>query len=183
MKITEDNFIEELKYKNEDALYYFIENYGWIIKTVMSRYLFYLEEYKDECFNDCLLGIWNNIDSYDGDRSSFTNWVSVIARYNSIDYVRKYLKYKEEKNIEDFNIESEDIIDEILRKEVANELNNMLKNLSKKDQMLFEKFYFKNKTANDISKETNMTEENIYTRLSRGRKKMKDIFEGRKNNG
>ena len=59
----------------------------------------------------------------------------------------------------------------------------MLKNLSKKDQMLFEKFYFKNKTANDISKETNMTEENIYTRLSRGRKKMKDIFEGRKNNG
>ena len=37
LKITEDNFIEELKYKNEDALYYFIENYGWIIKTVMSN--------------------------------------------------------------------------------------------------------------------------------------------------
>uniref|UniRef100_UPI0039047390 sigma factor n=1 Tax=Gudongella sp. SC589 TaxID=3385990 RepID=UPI0039047390 len=92
MRITEDNFIQEIKKRNEKALEYVIENYGWILKTVLKKHLFYLQDYYDECMNDCLLAVWENINNYNPEKSNFKNWVGGIAKYKSIDYTRKYLK-------------------------------------------------------------------------------------------
>lgn len=108
MIITKDNFIDELKNKNEDALYYVIDNYSWILKTVISKHLFKIKDYEEECINDCLLGIWNNIDLFNPEKSSFKNWVAGIAKYKSIDYLRKYLKDSENENI-DFILQIEKI--------------------------------------------------------------------------
>lgn len=65
MQITEDNFIEQLKNKNEKALEHVIDNYGWILKSVIKKHLFYLPDYHEECLNDCLMSIWENISYYD----------------------------------------------------------------------------------------------------------------------
>lgn len=120
LKITEENFIEEMKKRNEKSLEYVIDNYSWILKTVLKKHLFYLMDYYEECMNDCLLAIWNNIDSYNPDKSSFKNWVGGIAKYKSIDYTRKYLSYLEIKNIDDENISTEDnSLKKILDKEVS----------------------------------------------------------------
>ena len=43
MKINEDNFIEQLKFRNEKALEYVIDNYGRIVKSVVKKHLFSLE--------------------------------------------------------------------------------------------------------------------------------------------
>ena len=56
--ITEENFIEQLKKRNQRALEYVIENYGWIFKTVLKKHLFYLRDHYDECMNDCFLSIY-----------------------------------------------------------------------------------------------------------------------------
>jgi hypothetical protein len=45
LKITEENFIDEMKKGNEKALEYVIDNYAWIIKTVLKKHLFYLEDF------------------------------------------------------------------------------------------------------------------------------------------
>jgi len=37
--INEDNFIEQLRRKNEDALYYVIDIYGGLIKSIVGRHL------------------------------------------------------------------------------------------------------------------------------------------------
>lgn len=71
MQITEDNFIEQLKNKNEKALEHVIDNYGWILKSVIKKHLFYLPDYHEECLNDCLMSIWENISYYDPKKSSF----------------------------------------------------------------------------------------------------------------
>ena len=89
LSITEENFIEQMKKKNEKALKYVIDNYAWILKTVIKKHLHYLPNFYEECMNDCLLAIWENIDCYDSNKSSFKNWVGGIARYKSIDYARK----------------------------------------------------------------------------------------------
>ena len=39
MKINEENFISQAKKKNERALDYIIEQYGWVIKTVIQKQL------------------------------------------------------------------------------------------------------------------------------------------------
>ncbi len=108
LKISEENFIEQVKKGNEKALEYVIDNYAWILKTVIKKHLFYLPNLYEECMNDCLLNIWENIDSYDENRSSFKNWIGGIAKYKSIDYTRKYLKDLENQNIEDVTVAVED---------------------------------------------------------------------------
>lgn len=182
MDIDEGNFIEELKNRNEDALYFVIDNYLAIIKTVTNRHLFYLEDRKEECVNDCLLAVWENIHSYDPKRSSFKNWIAGIAKYKSIDYVRKYLKDRDIENIDDKIIESdEDSLNKLIEKEFNRQVDDLLSNLSREDQKIFIETYFNNKSAEDISKEVDLKESAIYNRLSRGRKKLRLLMGGNKN--
>ncbi|MEG1311951.1 MAG: sigma factor, partial [Romboutsia sp.] len=108
MKINEKNFITKLRSKNEDALEYVIDNYGWIINSIVKKHLYNLKDYQDECVNDILLGIWNNIDSFDENKNSFKNWVGGISKYKTIDYRRKYLKYIDVEDIDNIDIKSPD---------------------------------------------------------------------------
>ena len=174
MKITEENFVEEMKRGNEKALEYVIDNYAWILKTVIKKHLFYLPYLYEECMNDCLLAIWDNIISYNPERSSFKNWVGGIAKYKSIDYTRKYLKNLENQNIEDANIAIEDnSLKEILSKEISEQTEKMLSSLSKEDQKIFKKLYFEEKGMDEISEDTGLSKSALYNRLSRGKKKMR----------
>lgn len=179
LQITEENFIEQMEKGNERSLEYVIENYAWIIKTVVKKHLFYLMNFYEECMNDCLLAIWDNIHYYDPEKSSFKNWVGGIAKYKSIDYVRKYLKDLENENIEDLNITIEDSSNkEILGKEVRKETEKLLRNLSKEDQMIFKKLYFEDRDMEEISQETGLSKSVLYNRLSRGKKKIRNENKG-----
>ncbi|MDD4169973.1 MAG: hypothetical protein PHD36_06935 [Desulfotomaculaceae bacterium] len=89
MKITEENFVAQLQMRNQNALAYVIDHYAWILKTVIKKHLFYLPDLYEECMNDCLLAIWNNIGNYAPERNSFKNWVGGIAKYKSTPYAAK----------------------------------------------------------------------------------------------
>ena len=52
MKITETNFVEQLKEHNEKALSYMIQQYGGLLSSVVNRHLRLLKEYREECLND-----------------------------------------------------------------------------------------------------------------------------------
>ena len=81
MKINEENFIIQLRKRNENALDYVIDNYGWIIKSIVKKHLYNLQSVQDECINDVLMGIWNNITTFDENKSEFKNWVAGIAKF------------------------------------------------------------------------------------------------------
>lgn len=184
MKITEENFIKQLKNKNEKALEYVIDNYAWILKTVIKKHLFKLPNYYEECMNDCLLGIWENINYYDPEKSSFKNWVGGIAKYKSLNYVRKYLRDLENQNMENVIISTEDnALKEILSKEISRETEKMLGSLSEEDREIFKKLYFEDKSMDEISDDTGLSKSVIYNRLSRGKKKMRKVIGGLKNEG
>lgn len=177
MKITEENFIEQLKKGNEKALEYVIDNYAWILKTVIRKHLFSLPDYCEECMNDCLMGIWENSCHYDPQKSNFKNWVGGIAKYKSLNYVRKYLKDLENENIDNIILPAEDnALKEILEKEISIETQKMLGSLSKQDREIFIKLYFEDKNMNQVSNDTGLTKPVIYNRLSRGKKKMREAF-------
>lgn len=179
LSITEENFIEQMKRKNQKALEYVIDNYAWILKTVIKKHLYYLPNFYEECMNDCLLAIWENIDCYDSEKSSFKNWVGGIARYKSIDYARKYLKDLENENIEDIIIPEEDrSLKDILEREFRIEVEKILNSLSKEDKSIFKKLYFEDKTMDEVSKDTGLSKSILYNRISRGKKKIRIEHEG-----
>ncbi|MGL6105248.1 sigma-70 family RNA polymerase sigma factor [Romboutsia sp.] len=177
MKITEENFILKLKQRDDKALEYVIDNYGWIIKSIVKKNLYNLEMYQDECINDILLGLWNNIESFDEERSTFKNWIAGISKYKTIDYRRKYLKNLQYEDIDNMEIKTEDnTCKELIENEISQELENMLSHLKDKDKELFLKLYVEEKDIDTISEETGMNRDVIYNRVSRSKKKLRDIF-------
>lgn len=177
MKITEENFILKLKQKDNKALEYVIDNYGWIIKSIVKKNMYNLEMYKDECINDILLGVWNNIESFDEERSTFKNWVAGISKYKTIDYKRKYLNNLQYENIDDIEIKIEDNFHKkLIENQLSKDLEDMLSHLKEKDRALFIKLYVEEKDIETISEETQMHRDVIYNRVSRSKKKLRDIF-------
>jgi RNA polymerase sigma factor (sigma-70 family) len=174
LKITEENFIEQMKKGNEKALEYVIDNYGWVLKTVLKKHLFYIMDHYEECMNDCLLAIWENVHSYNPEKSDFKNWIGGIAKYKSIDYTRKYLRDLETGNIEDIDVVAEDNpLIEILKNEIDEEVEKMLQNLSEEDRKIFVKYYLKDREIDEISRDTGLSKSVLYNRLSRGRRKIR----------
>ncbi|MGL6175061.1 MAG: sigma-70 family RNA polymerase sigma factor [Cellulosilyticaceae bacterium] len=177
MKITEDNFIEQAKLGNEQALEYILTTYGWVIETVVRKHLYKLKAYEEECMNDILMGIWSNIGRYDPEQNTFKNWVAAISRYKSFNYLKKYLKDLENENVEDLNLTEEDNTTTIITEnELGEKVSMMLNCLKEKDRELFIKLYIEEQDMNQISAETGMKREVIYNRVSRGKKKIQQLF-------
>lgn len=182
MKINEHNFILYLRRKDEKALDYVVDIYGGIIKGVVKSYLYNLQSIQDECINDVFLGIWNNIECFDPERSTFKNWIIGIAKFKSIDYKRKYLKHIEYENIDNMNLAKEDFSEELIKDELSKEVEEMIGCLKEKDKQLFYKLYVEQKQVDEVSDDLGIKREIIYNRLSRAKKKIKELF-GRKYDG
>lgn len=177
MKINEENFIEQLKLKNEKAIEYVILNYGWIIKTITSRNLNNLKFYQEECINDVLMAIWNNIESFDYKKNTFKNWIAAITRYKTIDYKRKYIKKFVNESIENIEIASEDnIVLSLINKEILEEIKSMLECLNEQDREIFKMIFFKDIKIDEVSNKIGLNKNIIYNRISRGKQKIRRLF-------
>lgn len=178
MKITENNFIEQLKQQNEKALIYVVNEYGGFLSSVIRRHLHLLHEYQEECLNDVFWGIWNHISAFQPDRSSFKNWIAAIARYKAIDYLRKHYRQIVYEELDSLKISEPDVaLEAITAQEISDELAQMLSCLNETDKELFLKLYLEDKDVDEVSCETGLKKEVIYNRLSRAKKRIKQSYQ------
>ncbi|MEG0051417.1 MAG: sigma-70 family RNA polymerase sigma factor [Terrisporobacter sp.] len=165
--------IKYLKKKKEEGLMLLINNYGDYINTIVKNNLKDLNFYQEECINDILLSIWNNIDSFDSKKNTLKNWIGVVSKHKTIDYKRKYLKQSREEIInEDISVLDRNL----LKKELEEEVEELLKNLKEKDKKLFRLYYLEELDIETIAEEMNIKPFNIYSRLSRCKKKLKELY-------
>lgn len=181
MEINEENAVQHLIKRNEKALDFVIRNYGGLIKSILRKHLYQLESVQDDCMNDILLSIWDNIDKFCEEKSSFKNWIAVIAKYKSIDYKRKYLRLLEQECVDEKNAESALIVDRMfIENELSYETDSLLNNLSKEDKELFIKYYIEEKEIDSIVRDVGVKSSVLYNRLSRGRRKLRSLTIGNK---
>lgn len=177
MKITSENYISELKKHNESALAYIIERYGGFVKSIVRKHLYALPQYQEECMSDIFFQVWNNIQYYDCMKNSFHNWLAGVARYRSIDYLRKHRRELELEDIDNVIVpEKEDAYEKLIEKEISIELQQMLSCLKPRDQELFQRLYIEEQEVAQVSQEMNMKESAIYNRLSRGKRKIRTLY-------
>lgn len=175
MKIDNDNFIDQLRMKNEDALMYVIDEYGGLIRAVIRKNMPCLKSKQDECLNDVLLSIWEHIDSFQPVNNSFKNWIAAIAKYKSIDYMRKH-KYESDKmsygEMENYQLQSEDRV-EISEHEISERMEELLSVLKPKDREILIRIYANEEPVEQVSRDMALEKSVIYNRVSRAKKKLR----------
>lgn len=157
------DLIKKLKNKDEDALYAFIDEYGALLKGVVSKTLWKYPYLWDEAMNDSLISIWENINSFDSTRSSFKNWCAAVCKYRSIDLLRKEIKF-ETVEIDENNISREINLNANL------ELEEVFSVLNEDDQKLFKDIFLNSLSYKEAAKNQGITVDNAYKRVSRARK-------------
>lgn len=180
MKIDKDNFLNELRKHNEKALAYIIDTYGGLVKSIVHKHLYALPHYQEECMSDIFFQVWNNIQYYDCMKNSFQNWLAGVAKYRSIDYLRKYHKELDFENIDNLVIaREEEAYQQLVEKEISDDLKQMLSCLNKRDQELFCRLYIEEQEISQVSREMNMKESAIYNHVSRGKRKIRNLYPGK----
>lgn len=174
--MDDELIIKYIKHKKQEGLNLLIDKYGGLIRGIIRKHLSGLNNYEDECINDVLLSIWDNINKFSG-QGSFKSWIGTISKFKSIDYKRKYLKLNSLENIDDFSINSNaNTEDRLMQKELQLEIHSILDNLTEKDKELFIKYYLKEENLSNICTDLELNSTQVYSRLSRGRKKLKQTF-------
>lgn len=175
MIVTEEYLIQQLKRKNEDALMCVVDEYGGLIKSVISKNMSCLREEQSECLNDVLLAVWEHIESFNPTKNQFKNWIAAIAKYKAIDYMRKYKR--EMSNISYEEVENEklytDDMASRLDDEISQRTDELLSLIKEKDRELFIRLYAKEESLEQVSKDLKMNKSTIYNRLSRAKKKLR----------
>ena len=170
--------IRQIETGNEDGLKQLINQYGGLLKSIIQKTLAYLPAYQEECLNDTLLAIWNNIDKYDDSKSNFKNWICVIAKYRAINYLKIYqievqnVSWDEEKHEKSYAHTDNPFEQELWEIE----LNRLLQPLTDRDQELFKEYFTSIEDTDEIAKRNNLTTGALYSRISRGKKKIRNFF-------
>lgn len=168
--MQDELMIKYIKKKKEKGMELLIDNYRGIITAVVRRHLGVLINYEEECVDDVLLSIWDNITKFDDSKNSFKNWICAVSKYKAIDYKKKYLSKVEYMDISE---EIYYIDQELLKAEIEEEVNDILSHLNESDRSLFKQHYLNGEPLEEIAVRNNTKISNLYNRLSRGRKKIR----------
>lgn len=169
---TDRWIVKEIKKENEKAIHELIDKYGTLFLSIIRKHSLGYTDFHEECLNDVLLAIWENIDSFDQERGSFKDWACAIARYKALDLIKankKHMNYSEieDKQIIDIKSYSEDSL--VLKEE----LDSFLSCLNEEDRTIFLKLFYEGLSVEELAEENKISQDAIYQRISRGRKKMR----------
>lgn len=169
--MQDELIIKYIKKRKEEGMEMLIDNYRGLITSVIRRHLSVLINYEEECVSDVLLSIWDNIKSFDKSKNDFKNWVCAISKYKAIDYKRKYISKIE---TTDISQELYYIDTDLMKAEIEEEVKEILSHLNDKDKELFIKHYLEGESLESIAVRNNTKVSNLYNRLSRGRKRIRE---------
>lgn len=170
---TDRWIVKKLRNRDEKGIHEIIDTYAGLLYSIIGTHSRGYEAYHDECFNDVLLGIWNNIGSFDEKKGSFKNWICAIARYKALNLVRdkrKYLmdeEFEENKIVDPRSYNEESIV-------LRQEIEDMLSCLNEEDKGIFIDLFYKGLSVREVSQDRKISEASIYKRVSRGRGKIKE---------
>ena len=124
-----------------------------------------------ECVSDILLAVWKRISKFNPDKSSFKSWLVMVSRGCSVDYLRKY-KRQNHVALEDISYQ---LFYEMTDLSVSM-IIDMMQMMPPPDNEIFYLRFVMGEEIETISKRLNLSKENTYKRITRGREKFKSIM-------
>lgn len=178
MKISDDNFIENLKIKHPESLDYIINNYGGLVNTIVRKALISIDDRGiiEECISDVFIAVWENGCKFEGNRDKFKSWIAGIAKYKSIDYFRKYSRKVNNEVADEDMPDKRCLEDDYISNIEVKRLIKTIMSYDEPDKSIFIRKFLLGESSSEIGKSMGITVNNINTRIFRGREKLKKEF-------
>ena len=176
--MNDKDLINGLKKYDERCFNEFVQSSSKLILKVLSCILKdgHESNYIEDAYNEVLTCIWKNIDTFK-EQSSFKTWIIAITKYKALDFKRRFKKTNEALEIDDNILPTEDSVESTFFKKVSKEnFKEILLPLKDIDKDIFSLYYLHGYNAKTISKLLHLSEDNVFKRMSRGRKKLKDYY-------
>ncbi|MDD5934176.1 MAG: sigma-70 family RNA polymerase sigma factor [Clostridiales bacterium] len=181
--MTEEDIVSLVLKKNELGLTIIAEKYEKLLVYIAAQILGNRTRDIEECVNDTYLKFWKNASNYDYTRASIPTYLKVIVRNTAINRLRDLKRHEDKTHAEDvFTLESEisdstqNIENQLVRKENMNRLNRVISNLPEKDRELMIRKYFYLQSSKIIANAMKMSVTAVDSRLSRLRTKVRNEF-------
>lgn len=174
--MDEQTLAEQIRRKDRAAMQTVLREYGNTIKSVVYQYLGSLKQYREECIDDVLWKIWQNIGQYDAERSTLKNWIAGICRHQAVDYRRKYLREMQQAYLDDIAEQSSDASAEEKIFAFSAETEEILSALSEKDRALLIALYADGEEMEKITREMELSRSGVYKRAERAKQKLRTLY-------
>ena len=176
--MDDSNIIVNIIENDKEALDNLVDSYGKLIYGVIASVMLpnNMESDIDECFNDVLITIWTKIKSFDNKKGKFRNWIISLSKYKALDYLRRKRGF--ESINESYCNDENSLEDKIISDEEKEILKKAIISLNEVDREIFTLRFLEDLDIDTVSKQLNIEKGAIYTRISRGKKKLKKIMEG-----
>ncbi|WP_238882215.1 sigma-70 family RNA polymerase sigma factor [Clostridium sp. YIM B02551] len=160
---------------NPEAIKELNSRYGKILFGVLNKVLHeaYERNEIEECFNDLLMTIWNKIVFYREDKGSLLNFLVAVAKYKAIDYKRKLVKQNSQLELKEEFLLEQEYQEDGFNYDSDEGFYNLIKSLKEEEKQIFIKRYLFEESIEKIAKDIGKSNDYIYQKLSRGRKKIK----------
>ncbi len=181
--MTDEEIVSLVQKRNELGLSIIAEKYEKLLVYIATGILGNRARDIEECVNDTYLKFWRNAEKYDYTKASISTYLKVIVRNTAINRLRDVRRHEEKTHADDVSNygsnladSSQNIENQILRKENINRLNKVITNLPEKDRELMIRRYFYLQSTKVIAKAMNMSVTAVDSRLSRLRTRVKNEF-------
>ena len=167
--------LQRLRDDETAALEEIITGYSPYVFSVLSRKLGFFQTPEDleELASDVFFSLWRHRKRM---RSAhLRGWLSRAAENRAKDFLRrqrlKTVRAEDCLNLSDEAAET--LADTALRREL---IRRALDGLEPENRDIFEQYYFRDRTVDEIALATSMNPSTVKSRLQRGRKKLKEVL-------
>lgn len=178
------DIIRLLRANDQEAIALIEERYGRLIHYIAETVLGHRISDIEECVNDVYMKLWTHGAGYDYRKAAFKTYLKTIVRNTALNYLRKisrqenYEQPDEDSGLQEAYIDySQDVEQEMIRREEIDALERVVKKLKEKDRELVLRRFYYMQTTKQIAAAMKMSEASVDTKLSRLRKKMKKQYE------
>lgn len=179
-KNTDQYLIDRTLEGNINSFGELVDRYQNFVFTIAIRILKVSEE-AEEVAQDSFIKAFDSLSTFRGE-SKFSTWLYRIVYHKSLDRIKKNNRHRTYEINEEITADRLDSIENglefLMNEERSRLIKSCIAKLPEDDAAIITLYYYEEQSVKEISKVTDLSEDNVKIKLYRSRKKLFNLLEG-----
>lgn len=179
-KNTDQYLIDRTLEGNINSFGELVDRYQNFVFTIAKRILKVSEE-AEEVAQDSFIKAFDSLSTFRGE-SKFSTWLYRIVYHKSLDRIKKNNRHRTYEINEEITADRLDSIENglefLMNEERSRLIKSCIAKLPEDDAAIITLYYYEEQSVKEISKVTDLSEDNVKIKLYRSRKKLFNLLEG-----